>query len=123
MRFTVVYKPGKNNIADPLSRLCQIKLNTPFERCDQVNKIVAYVRPVAVSLKEIQEASKSDNKILKIKEGLLNGIWDESIKRYRVFEVEFCFCENIFLRGDRIVIPSKLRQRVLGAAHEGHRGI
>lgn len=78
---------------------------------------------MAVSLKEIQEASKSDNEILKIKEGLLNGIWNESIKRYRVFEVEFCFCDNILLRGNRIVIPTKLRQRVLGAAHEGHPGI
>lgn len=34
-----------------------------------------------------------------------------------------CFYEGILLRGTKIVIPIKLRERVLNAAHEGHPGI
>lgn len=34
-----------------------------------------------------------------------------------------CYQEGVLLRGTKIVIPTKLRQRVLEAAHEGHPGI
>nr|CAI5858972.1 unnamed protein product [Callosobruchus analis] len=124
-RYKVIYRPGKNNIADPLSRLCSTNCNepNPFESHDYVQNIVEYSRPIAVSIKEIKECSETDNEILKIRDGFERNNWQDPIKYCQVFKEEFCMCDGILLRGTRIVIPEKLRQRVLEAAHEGHPGI
>lgn len=65
----------------------------------------------------------SDQQILKVKEGIFNNNWDESVNNYKIFQTELCFHNNILLRGNKIVIPQALRLRVLEAAHEGHPGI
>lgn len=121
--YSVIYRPGKNNIADPFSRLCTNKSAKPFDEEYHVNQIAQYARPVAVSLKDLTEASLEDEEIRLVKEGLLNNEWDDSIKKYRIFATELWLHEDLLLRGNKIVIPTKLRKRVLEAAHEGHPGI
>ncbi|KAG7303117.1 hypothetical protein JYU34_013146 [Plutella xylostella] len=123
-RYKVVYKPGKSNIADPLSRLCDLPDRpVPEMRDNHVHQIVEFTRPKAVSMQEIIDSSGHDQEIKKVKAGIFNGDWDEEVKLYRIFQNELCFYEGILLRGTRIVIPAKLRERVLQAAHEGHPGI
>lgn len=122
-KYRVVYQPGKNNIADPLSRLCKIPKELPPTQDHILHNIVEYTRPVAVSLKEIMESSLEDKEIQKVKEGIYNDKWHEDVNLYKIFQSELCFYEGILLRGTRIVIPTKLRPRVLNAAHEGHPGI
>ncbi|XP_030765267.1 uncharacterized protein K02A2.6-like [Sitophilus oryzae] len=48
---------------------------------------------------------------------------DDEIKSFQPFQSELCFHNGNLLRGNKIVIPTKLRQSVLQAAHEGHPGI
>ncbi|XP_058451917.1 uncharacterized protein K02A2.6-like [Malaya genurostris] len=36
---------------------------------------------------------------------------------------ELCFVGDVLIRGDRIIVPEQLRQRVILLAHEGHAGI
>lgn len=122
-RYKVVYKPGKSNIADTISRLCKTSSLEPFDSENYINQIVSYSRPVAVPLKEIETCSLGDEEILKVKEGIFNNVWHDSINYYKNIQNELCFNGNILLRGTRIVIPSNLHQRVLEAAHEGHPGI
>lgn len=124
-KYKIVYQPGKLNIADPLSRLCTImSYERPlFKDHDYVCQIIEYARPVAVSVQEIREASENDDDILRLKDGIENNNWQDPIKYCRIFQEEFCFSDGILLRGNRIVIPLKLRQRILDAAHEGHPGI
>lgn len=122
--YRIIYRPGKTNIADPLSRLCQNKQPTsPNYSYDPVYQIVEYSRPVAVSLIEIKEASERDEEINKIKKGITTNHWEEPVKHCQVFQIEFCVVDGILLRGTRIVVPNSLRKRVLDAAHEGHPGI
>ncbi|XP_049886595.1 uncharacterized protein K02A2.6-like [Pectinophora gossypiella] len=121
-KFQVIYRPGKSNIADPFSRLCKTPTVLPITE-DFIYQIVEVTRPVAVSMTEIKKYSSEDKKITKVKEGLYSNNWDESVKLYKIFQNELCFYEGILLRGTRIVIPEKLRHRVLSAAHEGHPGI
>lgn len=121
--FKIVYRPGKTNIADPLSRLCETRIHEPFESHDFVHEIVEHSCPVAVTVKEIKENTESDQEILQLKTGIDQDIWSDAIKHCQVFKEEFCFSDGILLRGTRIVIPEKLRQRVLESAHEGHPGI
>lgn len=53
----------------------------------------------------------------------MEGVWDEKVNMYKIFESELCFQDTNLLKGSKLVIPFKLRERVLKAAHEGHPGI
>nr|CAH7764201.1 unnamed protein product [Callosobruchus chinensis] len=114
---------GKSNIADPLSRLCTNVKSAPFEKDEHVRRIVESSMPVAVSLSEIQQLSKTDEEILQVKEGLYKDVWSGSANSYKIFQHKLCFSNDILLRGNRIVIPKLLRERVLKLGHEGHPGI
>ncbi|XP_055858008.1 uncharacterized protein K02A2.6-like [Episyrphus balteatus] len=124
--FKVVYKPGKHNIADPLSRL--VVTNKAEELFDldneqYINYVVANAVPVALKLKEVEEASASDITIRDVKIGLAERIWSDRAGPFKLFETELCFAGNILLRGSRIVMPENLRNRTIELAHEGHPGI
>ena len=121
--YKVVYRPGKNNIADPISRLSTNMDPQPFDDENYINSIIEQSCPVAVLLKEIKDACEADEELKLVKEGLYNNQWNQNVNKYKVFENELCFQNNILLRGSKIVISLKLRTRVLAAAHEGHPGI
>ncbi|CAK1594433.1 unnamed protein product [Parnassius mnemosyne] len=121
-RYKIKYKPGNTNIADPLSRLCK-ETNVQPIRDDHICQIVQLAKPHAISMRDIILQSGSDLEITNVKNGLYKNQWDESVKTFKIFEDELCFYDNILLRGNKIVIPNKLRQQVLVAAHEGHPGI
>lgn len=53
----------------------------------------------------------------------ISNKWHDTVNGYTIFQEEFCLHDGILLRGMTIVIPIKLRQRVLQAAQEGHPGI
>lgn len=121
--YKIVYRPGKTNIADPLSRLCNITEPHAFDDDNYVNLVINQSCPTAVSLQEIKDASQNDIELKRVKEGVYTNIWDSAVNRYKLFQHELCFQEEILLRGTKIVIPTKLRSKVLMAAHEGHPGI
>lgn len=123
----VIYRPGKSNIADPLSRLAIT------EKCDSksfdelaehyVNWVSANSAPVAIKLVTIEQQSMTDEAIQAVKRGLNDGIWSEAALPFKLFAVELCFAGEILLRGNRIVIPNTLRKQTLDLAHEGHPGM
>jgi hypothetical protein len=122
--YNIQYKPGKTNIADPLSRLCKYsKQSTHLPDENYVHQIVELARPCAISMHEIIKHSEGDQEISMVRRGIFNNQWDDLVRTYRIFSDELCFYENILLRGNRIVIPTNLRKQVLLAAHEGHPGV
>lgn len=125
--FTVIYKPGKSNIADPLSRLVnwpELSENRAKSLADEyVNWIVTHAEPKAVKLEEIEQASRDDQAIQAVKRGIFDEIWDEISMPFKIFETELCFANEILLRGTRIVPPECLHEKMLQLAHEGHPGI
>lgn len=42
---------------------------------------------------------------------------------YKTVRNEFSVCEDVIMRGTRLVMPESLRERTLGIAHEGHQGV
>lgn len=125
-KFKVIYKPGKNNIADPLSRL--VITENPQHCFDHqteeyVNQIVSIAAPIAIKLLEIENLSQHDETSNGVKEALDSGKWVGKAAPFKVFATELCFTGHILLRGNRIVMPEKLRNRTLDLAHEGHPGI
>lgn len=126
-KATVVYRPGKSNIADPLSRLA-ITDNVTGKTFDEfAEHYVAWVTsnalPVALKITEIAQASEADKVIQSIRVGIEQDVWSEDTVPYKMFATELCFADKILLRGTRIVMPETLRVRTLELAHEGHPGM
>lgn len=126
-KATVVYRPGKSNIADPLSRLAITDTITGKSLDEYAEHYVAWVvsnaLPVALKITEIEQASEADNIIQSVRLGIEQDVWSEEAAPFKVFATELSFADKILLRGTRIVIPEILRKRTLDLAHEGHPGM
>lgn len=127
-QYKVIYKPGKSNIADPLSRLLPVSHSTEptalSRKADNyVNWIIAKAEPKAIKLSEIDGESQSDETIEAVKGALDSDEWLDLAAPYKFIKTELCFAGNILLRGSRIIIPKNLHGRILELAHEGHPGM
>ena len=123
--YCVVYRPGKTNIADALSRLNNVKSkDKSAEKEDIVRSVVVTHTPAALTPTEIEKASDSDSELQCLQEYIKNGNWNDcKLLQYLGVKDELCSYGRLVLRGSRIVIPKSLRQSVLEQAHEGHQGI
>ncbi|KAK2559429.1 Uncharacterized protein P5673_018062 [Acropora cervicornis] len=79
--------------------------------------------PIALKIQEIEKVSADDEELQVVRGCLASGNWEGAPKSYVCVRNELTFIGHVILRGTRIVIPEKLRQRVLRLAHEGHQGI
>lgn len=122
--FEVVYEPGCWNLADALSRL-SVSEATDFDVSGEacIYQLVVQDTPKAMSLEEVEAESCKDTTFIAVSESLKSGVWEENAKAFKPFATELCVSGSFLLRGDRLVIPEKLRQRALEIAHESHPGI
>jgi len=122
--FTVVYRAGKTNIADMLSRL-NLKVNRDYsEKYYYVAALVGRSTIPALRSDEIDVASKNDPELVELRQCIQTGNWANcSCKKYLPVRQELCNYGNLLLRGTGIIIPKELRKRVLELAHKGHQGI
>lgn len=121
-KFKVVYRKGSSNIADPFSRLCNLRNEKSFDDdCEEY--ILAIQESAAIDVSEIDSQSEKDDEMKAIKECILTGNWtNNKLKAYERFKDEFCVSDNLILRGTKLIIPKSLRYRILQLAHEGHPG-
>lgn len=120
-RFKVVYRKGKSNLADPLSRL-SVRAPEPFDEESDVyiNQIKS---SAALDMKEIELASEADEVMQMLKNAINDQNFDrEQLAPYRYFKDQLSYSGNVVIRGDKIVVPSGLRNRFLELSHEGHPG-
>lgn len=126
-KYKITYKPGKENIADPFSRLScasQAKESIVSSAAERyVNWVISNAEPRAIKIAEIITESANDGVIQAVKLALNLGEWSETATPFRAFESELCFRDDILLRGSRIVMPISLQERALDLGHEGHPGI
>ncbi|MCG8048362.1 MAG: DDE-type integrase/transposase/recombinase [Candidatus Thiodiazotropha taylori] len=124
-RFTVKYKSGRSNIADPLSRLTQGQTEK-----SQVSKVAEeYIRfmtvnavPGALTAHDIELESGKDPEMKLLRYAIRHNNWTD-VPEYKHVRNELTFIGKLVLRGTRIVIPSSMRKCVLEIGHEGHQGI
>ena len=122
----VVYRPGKTNIADCLSRLNTAKTQTKQETVDVAQLIAEHSLPCALLMEELQRVSAEDGELTELRDHVVSGNWvtaTSKVASYLPVKDELCVFENLVLRGTRIVIPTILRKKLLQLAHEGHQGI
>ena len=136
-QYTVRYQPGKTNPSDYLSRhpiAIQENISEDTTKEDELECHVIHsissADSLALTLEEIERETKTDPVLSKIfhllKEGKLNKRslnQDPDLKPYAKISDEFSLIRNIIVRGDRVVIPKSLINRVIRLSHEGHQGI
>ena len=123
--YRVVYRPGKTNIADALSRLNQANPKDPSSEKEDIVRFVAKESaPVSLTPREIERESENDPELVTVRQFIHTGDWSQcKMPGYASVKNELCTIGKLVLRGDRIVIPRSLRKSVLESAHEGHQGV
>ena len=126
--FKIIYAPGRQNIADPLSRLMadespgQGNLGKLAE--DYVRFVAMTPTPSALTTQEVEKASKDDHELSAVHECIWSGNWDKCLyKKYCAVVGELCSIGYLILCGSRIVLLQKLRPTAVALAHEGYLGI
>lgn len=125
--FTVRYEPGEGNLADPLSRLSQgyKTSKTDLDKgSDVIGWLVEEVKPKMISIDELETETQRDDELQKVKEAIYSGVWDDVPNEFKTRTVrdDLTLYGELILRGDRIVIPKQLREKVIHLAHLGHQG-
>ena len=91
--------------------------------CEYVRMVALGSVPVALKIQEIEKVSAEDEELQVVCGCLVSGNWEGAPKSYVYVRNELTFIGHVILHGMPIVIPRKLRERVLRLAHEGHQGI
>ena len=123
--FKVIYRPGKTNIADALSKLNSMDQKDPSgEGADFVRVIVQESTPMTMTAREVERESEKDPELCSIRYYIQSGDWSQcKMPHYLSVKNELCTIGKLVIHGTRIVIPQSLRSEVLRLAHEGHQGI
>lgn len=121
--FVVRYEPGKNNIADPLSRMSQHS-EEEYSEADSVAWLAEEIKPAALTIEQLETATVQDDELQAVKDAIFSGIWDSVPTEFKTATIkdDLTVYGELILRGDRIVIPSQLREKVVQLAHSGHQG-
>ena len=117
-QVTVVYKPGKEmHLADTLSRAFPSSNEdaSPQEEFEQIN-MVNYLPITNDRLSQIRENTSCDEALQLLKEVILKG-WPgdktclpSQIHPYFPYRDELTAQDGLLFRGERVIIPSNLRQ-------------
>ena len=122
--YRVFYIPSRRNIADALSRLTALPSSNQSLHDDEHIRMVAQTAvPAALSIEEVEKTASTDKELQIVSQCLADGIWKVDPKSYLLVRNELTFIGHVILPGQRLVIPTALRNRVLELAHEGHQGI
>jgi hypothetical protein len=134
-RFTVEYQPGHSNPADYASRHPTSAPSQATVDSGRSEQYVAYVTenaiPKAMTLDEIQEATAHDKLIQAAMLALKSRQWHKpppgvslaELSRLKNVESELTCSDNVLLKSNRIVVPTKLQEKTVDIAHTAHLGI
>ena len=118
--------PGPKNIADSLSRLTQkgAKLESGRNVAEEYVRFVAQTAaPHTVPIKELEQESAEDEELTDVRQRIQANDWNDGPSGMKAVRMELTIPGKVVLRGTRIVVPRKLRRRIMELAHEGHQGI
>ena len=94
-----------------------------------VNFIENYAIPKAMSTEEVRKANFKDDMLQKVIENLQKGCWNEhprriateKMKTFKKIRSELTVTRGgLLLKGTKMLVPTKLQERVVELAHQGH---
>lgn len=138
---TVVYRKGKDNPSDYMSRhpINSTESNRELLVAEEyVNFTASHAIPKAMTASEVVDATKVDATLSAVKDLLLTGQWAmmktkysadpsvdyEALQAYSKVGNELTVTEEgLVVKGHKIAIPEQLQSHVIQLAHEGHQGV
>ena len=126
-QFQVKYIKGEDNIvSDCLSRLHHD--DTEDSQPDEDDFVVAAVDLQAVTETDFREKCMADKVIAAVQEQLHSNWPRQSqlpaeLRPYHAVKDELTMYNDLLYRGERLVVPQSLQQRIVALAHEQHQGI
>ena len=125
--FVVQYRPGKSNPADWGSRHPGTLASEEHQEIeDYVNMVIGSKNMRAVTLDDVKRETQEDEILQKVvcsvkqQEPLGKEV---GVQAYASVMSELSVIDGVLLRGERLVVPKKLQEKVVEIAHEGHQGI
>lgn len=122
----VTYRKGKEIVlADTLSRDCVNKKETE----DDELEVCEVLQMTDESKQQFVKETQSDPDLQVVIKHVLNG-WpdkinklDEKAKPYWTFREELGYSNGILVKGEKVVVPQKLKRMVMEKLHQGHFGV
>lgn len=121
--YKIKYRNTKDHAnADTMSRLPVEK--TRAQQFDEPDSLeIAQIETLPVTLKELAKETGNDPSLAKLIQGLVTGKIVKREHRFNVAIAEFSLQQGCVFRGQRVVIPTALRKKVLEELHAVHFGI
>lgn len=119
--YDVEFIRGRDNIADPSSRLhkgVDEAFNEDTSRWEIANLEANSAKFLTED--EIRKATEQDELQKKVSDALQSREWPKDLSRFFAVRDELCVKDGILLKGGRAVIPRSLHDKALRVAHEGH---
>ena len=105
-KYKIVYCPGKTNTVIALSCLNSLQQVNHGEECHYVRAIVEDCVPIAISPREIEEASHDDEELTQVKKCVMTGNWNHcTLPSYAQVKDGSCVYDELLLRGTTTVVP------------------
>ena len=124
--YTINYKPGEAHAnADSLSRLPLPDAPSQVPVPPETVLLMQGLDSSPVTFTQIKQWTAKDPLISKVLDFLLRGSYTpnaEEVKPYHKCWSELSIHQGCVLRGNRVVVPTEGRQRILELLHEGHQG-
>ena len=127
--YTIQYKAGKDHAnADGLSRLPLEDAPTEVPKPAETILLMGHLAASPVSATHIRQQTQHDSTLSKVRSFVQHGWPDElpntsDMQPYHRRRHDLSIEDGCLLRGSRVVVPPKLRSRVVDELHEGHPGI
>ena len=137
-KMNIVYRPGKTNPADYLSRhleqaqkihrITWLDVQTESVIVNAINEYLNHGKN-SVTRQELEIATAQDEYLQEVIKCIASQSWhslEKNEKQYEAFKrirEELSVSDGLVLRGDRVVIPEILQGRVVAIAHASHQGI
>lgn len=119
--YDIEYVPGKENIADPSSRLYYGE-DAPFD--DETSPWeIATIQANSIEFlteSDILSAMDNDDTIQQVMSALETGDWPKHLRKYQAIGIDLSVERGILIKTGCAVVPKALQQRALEVAHEGH---
>ena len=129
-----MYQPGtKMVISDVLSHLSTHQIPDTKETVPGLNvtihKVGVFSNTDNTSMQSIQKETQNDAELQTLLQVIMKGFpmtkdeCHDAIKPYFNYQEEHTVVDGLVLKGQHIVIPSKLRQSCLARLHIAHMGV
>ncbi|XP_058449085.1 uncharacterized protein K02A2.6-like [Malaya genurostris] len=119
--YNVEYIRGRDNIADPPSRLYTGN-DDPFDEKHSPWEIAALEANSVgfLTIKELQEETALDATLQRVIDALETDVWPKELKRFESVANDLSVDDGIIVKNGCVVVPLKLREKTLDLAHDGH---